>query len=221
MYNKFKLSKIKRYKQKFQVNKLVFQDHKIPRKLNFLSLARFLTYTLALDDNESSRPKGNVVKGLSNSVLKGKNDHEHASVLAQSNSKNNGSLTIKVGHFSGDKGCFPFNKNSGLKFRKFHVPTGTVSYLASGYCSCKQGTTILSNGKGPSRVRPTENTRPVKEDRLQSQYRIFRQDQTEIVCSILCTNRNFRNLGLNGKRPKMIRILINSSKILLAKRFLV
>ena len=126
-----------------------FKDHKIPRKLNFLSLARFLTYTLALDDNESSRPKGNVVKGLSNSVLKGKNDHEHASVLARSNSKNNGSLTIKVGHFSGDKGCFPFNKNSGLKFRKFHVPTGTVSYRASGYCSCKQGTTILSNGKGP------------------------------------------------------------------------
>ena len=25
-----------------------------------------------------------------------------------------------------DGGRFPFNKNSGLKFRKFHVPNGTV-----------------------------------------------------------------------------------------------
>ena len=50
-------------------------------------------------------------------------------------------------------------------------------------------------------VRPTEMTRPVKVDHLQSWSRIFRSDQTQMVRSIWCTNRNFRNLGLNGKRP--------------------
>ena len=38
-------------------------------------------------------------------------------------------------------------------------------------------------------------------DHLQSWSRIFRSDQTEKVRSIWCTNRNYRNFGLNGKRP--------------------
>ena len=50
--------------------------------------------------------------------------------------------------------------------------------------------------------RPTEMTRPVTVDHLQSWSRIFRSDQTEMVRSIWCTNRNYRNFGLNGKRPK-------------------
>ena len=51
-------------------------------------------------------------------------------------------------------------------------------------------------------VRPTEMTRPVKVDHLQSWSRIFRSDQTEMVRSIWCSNRNYRNFGLNGKRPR-------------------
>ena len=53
-------------------------------------------------------------------------------------------------------------------------------------------------------VRPTEMTRPVTVDHLQSWSRIawiFRSDQTEMVRSIWWTNRNFRNFGLNGKHP--------------------
>ena len=41
-------------------------------------------------------------------------------------------------------------------------------------------------------VRPTEMTRPVKEDHLQSWSRIFRTDKTEMFRTILC---------INGKRP--------------------
>ena len=33
----------------------------------------------------------------------------------------------------------------------------------------------------------------------QSWSQIFLRDQTKMVCSIWCTNRNFRNFGLNGK----------------------
>ena len=62
------------------------------------------------------------------------------------------------------------------------------------------GTTILSNGDDIL-VQPAEITGPVKVDYLESWSGIFRSDQTEMVRSILCTNRNFRNFGLNGKRP--------------------
>ena len=50
-------------------------------------------------------------------------------------------------------------------------------------------------------VRPTEMTRPVKEDHLQSWSRIFPSDKTEMFRTILCINQNFRNFWLNGKRP--------------------
>ena len=55
-------------------------------------------------------------------------------------------------------------------------------------------------------VRPTEMTRPVTVDHLQSWSRIFRSDQTEMVRSIWWTNRNFRNFGLNGKRPFVVKM---------------
>ena len=41
----------------------------------------------------------------------------------------------------------------------------------------------------------------VKVDYLQSWSQIFQSDQTEMARSIWCTNRNFRNFGLNGKHP--------------------
>ena len=56
-------------------------------------------------------------------------------------------------------------------------------------------------------VRPTEMTRPVTVDHLQSWSRIFRSDQTEMVRSIWCTNRNFQNFGVNGKRPMFVFLL--------------
>ena len=97
-------------------------------------------------------------------------------------------------------GRFPFKKNSGLKFRKLHVPNGTVhsyctdtpnaSHRAFGYCSCKQDTKEQFWGQRFCQmerdisVRPTEMTRPVKDDYLQSWSWIYPSDQTEMVRSI-------------------------------------
>ena len=50
-------------------------------------------------------------------------------------------------------------------------------------------------------VGPTEMTRPVKVDQLQRCSQIFQSDRTELVRSI--SNRNFRNFGMNGKRPSI------------------
>ena len=50
-------------------------------------------------------------------------------------------------------------------------------------------------------VPPSEMTRQVKVDHLQSWSWIIQSDQTEMVRSICCANRNFRNFGLNGKCP--------------------
>ena len=78
---------------------------------------------------------------------------------------------------------------------------------AFGYCSCKQDTKERYCGQQFCEIErdisvpPTEMTRLVKVDHLQSWSQIFRSDQTEMVRSIWCTNRNFRNFGLNGKRP--------------------
>ena len=58
-----------------------------------------------------------------------------------------------------DIGRFPFNKNSGLKFRKFHVPNGTVpsgckdptqatARVVAEYKRAVLATKILSKGKG-------------------------------------------------------------------------
>ena len=106
-----------------------------------------------------------------------------------------------------EMGRFPFNKNSGLKFLKFHVPNGAVhsgctdtpdaSHRAFGCCSCKLDTKKRFWGQHFCRmerdisVRPTEMTRPVKEDHLQSWSWIYPSDQTEMIRSIWCTNRNF------------------------------
>ena len=72
---------------------------------------------------------------------------------------------------------------------RFHRPD--QSHRALGYCSCKQDTKERYWGqqfcqwKGLNiSVRPTEMTRAVKEDHLQSWSRIFRSDQTEMLRSI-------------------------------------
>ena len=113
-------------------------------------------------------------------------------------------------------GAFYWTK-SRLNFRKFHVPNGTVLWLrlhrpdpshrAFSYCSCKKYTkvrywgdlrgTIWSNGKG--HFVPTHQN----DQTGQSGPCTFklRSNQTEMVHPIGCTNRNFRNFGLNGKLP--------------------
>ena len=87
----------------------------------------------------------------------------------------------------------------------FRLHRRDPSLRAFGYCSCKQDTKERYWGKQfclmetDISVRPTEMTGLVKEDYLQTWSRIFWSDQTEMVCSIWCTSRNFRSFGLNGK----------------------
>ena len=85
-------------------------------------------------------------------------------------------------------------------FKALHFPLQTT-------WSCKQdrkerywGQQFWQMGRDIS-VRPTEMTRPVTVDHLQSWSRIFRSDQTEKVRSIWCTNRNYRNFGVEWKAP--------------------
>ena len=116
-------------------------------------------------------------------------------------------LTFSILFQKGRQRCFTEKKLRALsiqqKFR-FEIPeifrvqwNGTVrfhrpdpSYRALGYCSCKQDTKERYWGQQLCQmernisVRPTEMTRPVKEDHLQSWSRIFRSDQTEMVRSI-------------------------------------
>ena len=88
----------------------------------------------------------------------------------------------------------------------FRLHRPDPSHRAFGYCSCKQDTKERYREKQFGQmerdisVRPTEITGPVKVHHLQSWSRIFRSDQTEMVCSIWCTNQNFRNFELKGKR---------------------
>ena len=87
----------------------------------------------------------------------------------------------------------------------FRLHRPDPSHRAFGYCSYKQDTKKRYWGQqfcqmeGDISVRPTEMTRPVKVDHLQSWYRTFRSDQTEMVRTIWCTNRSFGSFGLNGK----------------------
>ena len=89
----------------------------------------------------------------------------------------------------------------------FRLHRPDPSHHAFGYCSCKQDTKERYCGQQFCEIErdisvpPTEMTRLVKVDHLQSWSQIFRSDQTVMVRSIWCTNRNFRNFGLNGKRP--------------------
>ena len=72
----------------------------------------------------------------------------------------------------------------------FRLHRPDPSHRALGYCSCKQDTKERYWGQQFCQmernisVQPTEMTRPVKEDHLQSWSRKFRSDQTEMVRSI-------------------------------------
>jgi len=66
---------------------------------------------------------------------------------------------ILIGFFKENLGHIPFNKNSGLKFRKFHVPNGTVqlctfqlhkrdpSHCIFAHCPCKQQFCEMEKGQ--------------------------------------------------------------------------
>ena len=96
-------------------------------------------------------------------------------------------------------GRFPFNKNFGLKFRKFHVPYGTVH---SGFTDPFQATACLLIVPSASRIQksgtgdnnfvkwkglsvgPTEMSGLVKVNHLQRLSQIFPSDRTEMARSI-------------------------------------
>ena len=109
---------------------------------------------------------------------------------------------------------FPFN-NIQFRFEiseiscaqwksTFRLHRPDLSHHAFSYCSCKQDTKeryweqqFCQMERGIS-VGATEMMRQVKVDHLQSCSRIFRSDQTKLVHTIWCTNRNFQDFGLNG-----------------------
>ena len=89
--------------------------------------------------------------------------------------------------------------------------TRTLNHCIPPFCLWKQGTEerywewrICQMERAIS-VRPV---RPVKVDHRQRWSLIFRSDQTEMVRSIWCTNLNYRNFGLNGKRPLALEYLL-------------
>ena len=127
---------------------------------------------------------------------------------------------------------FPFNKNPGLKFQKFHLPNGTVH---SGCTDPSQATARLVivlvrriqksvswgndfvKWKRDISVQPTEMSGPVKVDDLQR----WSQNIRILVGSNrngpfhLISNGNFRNFGLNGKRRQLQCIFSSENKNLL------
>jgi len=115
------------------------------------------------------------------------------------------------------QGRFPFNKNSGLKFRKFHVPNGTVHsgctdptqatarffiVLVSRIQNSGTGDNNFVKWKGTFHFFPTEMTGPVKVDHLQRWSQILRSDRNANRNGPFhfISYRNFQNFGLNGQR---------------------
>ena len=99
-----------------------------------------------------------------------------------------------------DGGRFPFNKNSGLKFRK-NKPNGTVH---SGCTDPTQATARLVI------VLVTRIQKSGTGNNFVKRKGTFRSDRPKCPDRSLWTtfkagpeyNRNFRNFGLNGKRPE-------------------
>ena len=133
-------------------------------------------------------------------------------------------LTIKVGNFSGDKGCFPLKKKFRFEISEISRAHGTVH---SGYTDPTQATArlvivLVSRGQQFCQMERDISVRPTGQ----------RRPPSKLVPNIPGgPNRNglfhmmyqpkFPKFGVECKAPKMIRILINSSKSLLSKLFLV
>ena len=115
------------------------------------------------------------------------------------------------------RGRLPFNKNSGLKFLKFHVPNERYIPVAQtrpkpprvfGYCSCKQDTKERYWGQQFCQmerdisVQPTEMSGQVKVDHFQRWSHNTPVESNRNGPFHLISNRNFRNFGLNGKHPE-------------------
>ena len=114
-------------------------------------------------------------------------------------------------------GALSIQQKFRFEILEIRVPNGTAHSRCTDLtqatarlviCSCKHDTKERCWGQQFCQVKreisgwPTEMTRPVKVDDLQSWSRIFWSDQTEMVRSVRCTDQNFRNFGLNGKRPR-------------------
>ena len=93
-------------------------------------------------------------------------------------------------------------------YLRCHALLTVLHFPLENTCSCKEDRKERYSAQQFWRmerdisVRPTEMTRPVTVDHLQSWSRIFRSDQTETVRSIWWTHRNFRTFVLNGRRPR-------------------
>ena len=88
-----------------------------------------------------------------------------------------------------------------------HTLLTALHFPLENTCSCKQDRKERYWGQKSWQMErdisvwPTEMTRPVTVDHLESWSRIFPSEETEMVRSIWWTNRNSRTFGLNGKRP--------------------
>ena len=116
-------------------------------------------------------------------------------------------------------GRFPFNKNFGLKFRKFHVPYGTVH---SGFTDLFQATACLLIVPSASRIQKsgTGDNNFVKWKGLSgrtdwNEWTGQSEPPSKVVPNIsvgphrngsfhLISYQNLRIFGLNGKRPRKI-----------------
>ena len=72
------------------------------------------------------------------------------------------SCTSKVsGNLFENYGRFPFNKNSSVKLRKFHVPNGTVHYDCTDPAQARIQKSGTGNNNFVNSVRPTEMSGPL------------------------------------------------------------
>ena len=100
--------------------------------------------------------------------------------------------------------------HSDLKFRKLHVSNETVHSGCTDQTQATARLVIVLERSRTQKIGAGDNTFAKwkgtfrSKSHLQSWFRILRSDQSEMVRSICRTNRNFRNFGLNGKRPRSL-----------------
>ena len=100
--------------------------------------------------------------------------------------------------------------HSDLKFRKFHVSNEAVHSGCTDQTQPTARLVIVLERSRAQKISAGDNTFAKwkgtfrSKSHLQSWSRIFGSDQSEMVRSICRINRNFRNFGLNGKRPRSL-----------------